>query len=246
VDFKRPSPEYVKEFSESLSEKYRAGFDPEAVVQHATVAAERGSRPVNVGRFVSARHHGTGVCVVADDRPGLLAAISAAFVVQGLDIVHGEAYTRSTPDRSTEAVDLFWVRETPSDAAPRSVGERTLALLGQTLEEVVTGRVPVRSAFPHLTDRIPSETRVRFLEGSQGELCTLEVEAHDRPGLLMALAAALRDQQVQIISCEVHSEHGQAQDRFTIAEIDGSPIDAGRRLAIQVSVLSALESPPRS
>jgi len=185
------------------------------------------------------------VCVVADDRPGLLAAISAAFVMQGLDVVHGEAYTRTTTAHTREAVDLFWVRESPSDGTPQSVGERTLIALGRTLDEIISGRRPVRSAFPHVVDRPGTETRVRFVEGSQGELATLEVEAHDRPGLLMSMAAALRDQRVQIVSCEVHTEHGRAQDRFTIAEIDGSPIDASRRLAIQVAVLSAVESPPR-
>jgi [protein-PII] uridylyltransferase len=246
VFWETPSPEYTREFSESLSEKYRGDFEPEAIVQHAAVAAARGSRPVNLGHFNSSRHFGTGICVVADDRPGLLATISAAFVMHGLDVVHGEAYTRTTAAHGREAVDLFWLRESPSDATPKSVGDRTLAALSRTLEEIMAGGRPVRSAFPHLVDRAGSETRVRFLEGSQGELCTLEVEAHDRPGLLMSMAAALRDQRVQIVSCEVHTEHGRAQDRFMIAEIDGAPIDAGRRLAIQVAVLSAVESPPRS
>ena len=45
--------------------------------------------------------------MVADDRPGLLATISAALVLCGLDVIEAEAYTRRVEGEHDEAIDVF-------------------------------------------------------------------------------------------------------------------------------------------
>jgi [protein-PII] uridylyltransferase len=83
---------------------------------------------------------------------------------------------------------------------------------------------------------------VRFIEDDDGALCTLEVETDDRSGLLFTLARALSNQNVSVERSEVNTVNSRVRDRFTLAEQDGSPISEGRRLHIQVAVISAIEA----
>jgi [protein-PII] uridylyltransferase len=86
---------------------------------------------------------------------------------------------------------------------------------------------------------------VRFIEDANGALCTLEVETEDRSGLLLSLSRALHAQKAQIVRSEVRTKGGRVFDRFVITEVDGSPVSPGRRLEIQVAVLSAAEPAKR-
>jgi len=235
----------IRRFSEALPESYRKNFDFAAIAQHARIWAERGSAPANVGLFPSKRVHGDAICVVADDRPGLLATISAALYMCGLDVIEAEAYTRSTPNKHDEAVDVFWVRRDSSQKRdPRRVGPEEIEQLRQTLIGLLEGKLERRrfgdSQRPAPTPS-SSETVVRFLENADGNFSTLEVETGDRSGLLLALSQALYNQRVQIIGSQVKTVGNRVYDRFHIVELDHSPISPARRLEIQVAILSAID-----
>ncbi|HEX6764382.1 MAG TPA: hypothetical protein VF103_02870, partial [Polyangiaceae bacterium] len=96
-------------FQASMPESYQRQFDAAQAAAHAHLSGSRAHSGVRVGTFPSQRQ-GTALCVVADDRPGLLATISAALVLQELDVIEAEAYTRRELGRPDEAVDVFWVR----------------------------------------------------------------------------------------------------------------------------------------
>src|SRR5690606_14001914 len=104
------SSEFIREFAESMPAAYRAAHDASSIAAHARVASERGSRPANVGLCPSITPGVTQLCVVADDRPGLLATISAALVLEGLDVIEAEAHTRKAGVARPQAVDVFSVR----------------------------------------------------------------------------------------------------------------------------------------
>lgn len=235
-----PSEAYVREFVESLPAAYRHRYNEAAQAAHARVAAERGNKAAHVGAFDSRRRDAQALCIVATDRPGLLATISAALVVQKLDVVNADAHTRHTPAGSNEAVDLFWVRragepvrgEPFSDDEIDALSATLVGLLEGTLEP---GTTPAASWAPGI------ETRVRFVEDDAGSLGTLEVETGDRSGLLLSLARALFQQRVQIVQSSVRTVDDRVQDRFQIVELDGSAITPERRLQIQVAVIAALE-----
>src|SRR5690606_17296911 len=106
----------------------------------------------------------------------------------------------------------------------------------ELLNDVLAGKRPdvpltIGAAPPGTRD-----TTVRFLEEGDGSLSVLEVETVDRSGLLWAIARALHNENVQIVSSQIRTEGTRVKDRFTIAEFDGSPIFNERRLAIQVAV----------
>jgi [protein-PII] uridylyltransferase len=209
---------------------------------HHAIAEARGDDLVSIGTFPSNRT-GTALCVVAEDRPGLLATISAALVLARLDVIEAEAYTRRRQDAPDEALDIFWVRHDPPELRKEPIGPEHVEQLKSTLTGLLAGkldRARIGEARPAAT---PSsvETVVRFIEGSDGSFATLEVETGDRSGLLLALSQALFNQRVQIVASQVKTTGVRVFDRFSIVELDGSPINAVRRLEIQVAVLSAVD-----
>jgi [protein-PII] uridylyltransferase len=242
-----PSEDFLRSFAASLPESYRNNFDSSAVAAHARVARERESAPANIGAFFSNRVPGAAICVVADDRPGLLATISAALVLCGLDVIEAEAYTRRIPGKHDEAVDIFWVRhEDPADHRLRLSHEEIVQLC-QTLIGLIEGKLDRRK--PDAASRAAAtpaakETVVRFIEGEDGTFATLEVETFDRSGLLLSLSQALFAQRVQIVGSQVKTRGGRVFDRFHIVELDNKPISPSRRLEIQVAILSAIDPVP--
>jgi [protein-PII] uridylyltransferase len=234
----------VRSFAASLPPSYRANFDASAILAHSRVARERESAPANIGAFFSNRVPGAAICVVADDRPGLLATISAALVMCGLDVIEAEAYTRRVAGKQDEAVDIFWVRhEDPSDQRLRLSHEEIVQLC-QTLIGLIEGKLDRRKVDPSARPAVTpaaKETVVRFIEGEDGTFATLEVETFDRSGLLLALSQALFAQRVQIVGSQVKTRGGRVFDRFHIVELDNKPISPARRLDIQVAVLSAID-----
>jgi len=242
-----PSEDFLRSFAASLPASYRSNFEQNAIAAHARIARERESAPANIGTFFSNRVPGAAICVVADDRPGLLATISAALVLCGLDVIEAEAYTRRVKGKHDEAVDVFWVRhEDPADHRLGLAHEEVLQLC-QTLIGLIDGKLDRKKADPSSRSQAtPSakETVVRFIEGEDGTFATLEVETFDRSGLLLALSQALFAQRVQIVGSQVKTRGGRVFDRFHIVEFDNKPISPARRLEIQVAILTAIDPVP--
>jgi len=180
-----PTPDAIRSFVDSMPRGYRYVFSARGIRDHARLALRRGGAIARVGRFHSARDLGAApVCVVADDRPGLLAFISAALVMERLDVVHAEAYTRRRDDARLEAVDLFWVRDLRA-ATAEDLSQERLQALEDTLGRLLRGEVSVAEASAAAGTRPPTdayEASVRFLEGGDGTLSTLEVQTVDRAG----------------------------------------------------------------
>jgi len=248
VKDRTPSLDYIREFAESMPKAYRSQHGASEVAEHAGVSLRREARAAHVERISETQGAPGALCVVAEDSPGLLATISASLVLSGLDVIDAVAHTRKTPLGRKEAVDLFWVRHADPTRWSDAITDRTVSDVETNLLQLLEGRLD-REAASRRTPPIPakvSETTVRFIENAEGGLATLEVETDDRSGLLLALAQALFSQHVQIVESSVTTRAGHVLDRFTIEELDGKPINAARRLEIQVAVLSALQIAPRS
>jgi UTP:GlnB (protein PII) uridylyltransferase len=161
-----------------------------------------------------------------------------------LDVIDGQAYTRHPNGGIPEAVDLFWVQRARRDSEPERLTDDEIAGLGDALNGLLDGQANGEGlGLPsdNAGMRASREAIVRFMEDRRGTLSVLEVEADDRFGLLLAISQALFEQRVQIESSEVRTTGQRVFDRFSIHELDGSPIRDERRLEIQVAVMSALE-----
>jgi [protein-PII] uridylyltransferase len=228
-----------------MPERYRESFDGVAIREHAAIVARRGDAPAHVEIWRRLPKGRAIMCVVADDRPGLLSLISAALVVQSLDVVTAQAYTRLVPDGDTaEAVDFLWLRR---DAAlPMPIRSNDAVQIVEVLGGLIAGKLTMESvmrrARPRAVAPAEASTRVTFNETGDATLSVLTVETYDRPGLLLAITLALFRARIQIIGSEASTTNGRVIDRFTIVELDGSPIQKHRRGAVQTAVLAAIDT----
>jgi [protein-PII] uridylyltransferase len=225
--------------------RYRDSFDGAAIREHAAIALRRGAAPAHVEIWRRLPNGRAVACVVADDRPGLLSLISAALVVQSLDVVSAQAYTRIVPEREgAEAVDFLWLRRDADLAMP--IRSADAVQLGEVLSGLLTGTLTMETVLRRAKTRASmapgSSTRVAFNETSDAGLSVLTVETFDRPGLLLAITLALFKARVQIVATEVGTSAGRVVDRFTIVELDGAPILRHRRGAVQTAVLTAIDT----
>jgi [protein-PII] uridylyltransferase len=226
-----------------MPDRYGRAHDEAATREHAAIVGRRAGRPAHVEIWRQAPRGVTVLCVVADDRPGLLAFISACLVVHHMDVVSAQAYTRRLPDGGGEAVDLIWVRRGADAGHSMPLLEAEVARVGSLLEQIVTGEVSVESVVARArssrTVPLGAATHVRF-DDDGDELAVLTVETFDRPGLLLAITMALYKAGVQIISSDAVTQAGRVVDRFAICELDGSPVRRNRRGVVQIEVLDAM------
>jgi [protein-PII] uridylyltransferase len=232
-------------FEGTMPERYRAAFDSNAKREHAAIVSRRAGAVAHVEIWKRLPAGAATLCIVADDRPGLLSLISAALVAWEMDVVSAQIYTRTIPHSGkAEAVDLVGVKRTFN--GPQPLLSPDAAHVAGTLEELIAGRTTpeevVRRARPSTGAATGSSTRVTFDENPREELAELTVETSDRPGLLLAISQALYRAQVQIIASDAKTVQGRVVDRFTIAELDGRPIRAESRGRVQMAVLSAIEN----
>ncbi|MEI9951730.1 MAG: hypothetical protein WDO74_22815 [Pseudomonadota bacterium] len=217
---------------------YARVFTATEVLDHARIVARRGAHLVHAE--ICLGPSGDQVCVVAEDRPGLLALVTDALLVHGLSIRNAKVYCRQRADGQSEAVDFFQLEHTKGDASV-GVGASELGSFLQTLSELVAEDVLAASRPSAVPTSSSPATRVYFeIEGLRRGEATLLVEAPDSEGLLNAITNALHDQNVHIRASEIRTEAGVAHDRFELVSNDAQTLSAVRLCDIQQAVHAAL------
>lgn len=234
------APGFFHEFVGSMPERYLLANTPEAIVAHARVALTRGEAPVHAAVVPSRHPEFAELCVVAADRPGLLARIAAAITAGRLEVLAAQVYSRPLdPERGElEAVDLFWVRDRVDGAEGV---ERALPRLLRDLDEVCAGRVDPEallrertgSASPWRERPSPAiPTEVAIDDRASPRHTVVEVFAKDRPGLLYTLARALHELGLQIALSKINTEGTKIADVFYVNELDGAKVVPGERFKV--------------
>jgi [protein-PII] uridylyltransferase len=232
----------VEAFASSMPTRYGVLFDPRAIRRHAAIAHRRGKRLAYAEVWRALGDGTAALCVVADDRPGLLSAIAAALVSHKLDVITALVFSRATGAGDLEAVDFLWVRRSiSSDTAvigadeAHSVGEVLSAILAGTIsiEEIASRSAPSSP----LTD--PS-VEVRFDPNDEEGRAILLVEAPDRPGMLLTITRELFQHGAQIARSLVRTADRRAYNRFELSEFSGQALSAERRAQIRAAVVAAL------
>jgi [protein-PII] uridylyltransferase len=244
IDREPPDDAAVRAFASSMPASYRAMFDTEAIEAHAAIVARRNARTTHVEVWKELPERVVAICVVADDRPGLLSRISAALVAHDMDVVAAQAYGRGRSRAAREAVDFLWIRRFagPSGTHPPIRG-RDIERIGESLDALVRGRATFDGAvkFAQAVRASRESTRVRFEPDAEDGCTVLTIEASDRPGLLLLITRTLFRERVQIVGSHVTTRDGRAVDRFRLTELDGAPLRRARLLGLQTAVLAAIE-----
>jgi UTP:GlnB (protein PII) uridylyltransferase len=233
----RAALEDVAAFAASMPPSYREAFDPAEIATHAAIVARRGAGVTHVEPWDELPGRVLCVCVVAPDRAGLLARVSAALVAHEIDVVRAYGYTREGRDGVAEAICFFWLRRLRAGEL-ETVSPEDVVAVAETIDALLRDDATLEPAPPPPPQT--GATHVSFERGASGGM-VLTVEATDRPDLLLAVTQTLYRAGLQIVGVRATSERGRAVDRFEIVEHDGTAVGAERVLTLHIAVLSAIE-----
>jgi [protein-PII] uridylyltransferase len=241
IDAKRA---FLATFLASMPERYVLANPPEAIAAHAELA-RRHEGTVSI-EIVPSRHpEAAEICVVAADRPGLLAAITAAIAASRLEVHAAQIHSR-TSDRGVEAIDLFWVRDRGDGVQGVA---RSIPKLVRDVESILEGRVDGRELVQARVGRSIERkspdvrTRVSIDDRASPRHTVIEVITRDRPGLLFAISDVLHRLGLGIAVAKINTEGTRAADVFYVSESDGAKIALGQRShAVETSLCGALDA----
>lgn len=230
-------------FASSMPPGYRRAFGEDAAARaaHAAIVQRRGEAAAHLELWGRHPGHVAALCLVATDRPGLLAQVFAALVAFGIGIDRALAFSRALPGGGAEAVDFLWVRRVGGGQA-EPLEEAQVAALGKAIDALVSERAALQPTPPRARAAGSGASRVRFEPGERGAPTVLTVEASDRPGLLLALTQTFFRAGLQIVGMRAETWKGCVEDRFELREADGTSLGPERRLVLQTAVLEALDA----
>jgi [protein-PII] uridylyltransferase len=239
----------VAAFVASMPLAYPNAFSPEEIRVHEAIVRRRGEQPTHIEIWKQISEQVVGICVVANDKPGLLSCISAALVGARIDVVAADAYCRKRDDGTVEAVDFLWIRRLSSqNGVVPPIRARDIVSVANAIEQAagepatISGASERVPSAPELEEpSAPASARIRFDTDPKDGTTVLTVEAVDRPGLLLAVTQALFRAGLQIIGLRATTERGAAVDRFHIAEVDGAALKPDRLLTLQTAILGAID-----
>jgi [protein-PII] uridylyltransferase len=210
--------EITTQFIASMPGAYAQAFDHADAEEHARIVLGRGSA---IAQVVVWRMLPQGVailCVVAEDRPGLVALVSAAFLAHALDVRSAQIYCRTTPDGGVEAVDFFWLRNVSSGAG---LDVSRLEACARTIRELLGAEADGPRLPDHATG-FDAGAHVAFTQDpAASDRYEVTLEARDFPGLLHTVARLLHQHGLEVIRCEIRTEEGIARDRFWVTSFSG-------------------------
>jgi [protein-PII] uridylyltransferase len=230
-------------FVATMPAVYESLYGKAEVAEHAAIASRRGDRLVHAELWQSPK--GPQLCVVAEDRPGLLALVTDALLAQGMAIQSARAFGRQASQDRIEAVDFLELRALggPDDVAAQLDADG-LQAFAKSLSELIADDMAQRSAPSGSSAETEPTTRVYFERQSPGDgRYLLVVDAPDSDGLLHAVSSALHSKGMRIIACEIRTEGGRARDRFEVEPSSQRALSDTQLCDVQLAVLDAL--PPR-
>jgi UTP:GlnB (protein PII) uridylyltransferase len=228
----------MDQFVATMPDAYERLYAASEVAEHAAIVSRRGSQLIHAELWQSAK--GPLLCVVAEDRPGLLALVTDALLAQGRAIQSARAFCREAGKGRLEAVDFLELRALggPNDVTAQLDADE-LQAFAQSLSELIAD--DMAQSAPRAETEL--STRVYFERQSPAEGCyLLVVDARDSDGLLHAVSSALHVKGMRIMACEIRTVGGRARDRFEVEPSSQRALNDGELCDVQLAVLDALLS----
>jgi [protein-PII] uridylyltransferase len=237
---------FLAEFIGSMPERYLLANTPAAIVAHAELARTHTGKPASIALVPSRHPEAAEICVIAPDRPGLLAAITAAIAASRLEVHAAQIHTRAVAGAAVDAVDLFWVRDRGEGASGVA---RALPKLERDLAAILAGEAsPIelarRRGQAQRAERSSPKVKIQVSvdDRASPRHTVIEVVARDRPGLLFSISEALHGLRLSISVAKINTEGSRVADVFYVSEADGSKVAPGKRsVEVQTTLLAALE-----
>jgi [protein-PII] uridylyltransferase len=240
------APDPISSLVASMPPAYPQIFERRDIVEHLSIVEARRGRRAHAAEWRQLPGGTVIVCVVADDVPGLLSLVSAAFVSHHLDVTSAQIFCRPT-EHGVEAVDFFWLKRARPSRLPQQIDPTEIASVSNMLDELVGEENQARQLAVQELERIAPELPVRprvFYDTRalrRGEVI-LNVVTPDRPGLLLAITLSFLRQGLEVMASEVRTDQGVASDRFTLRDANGGNLSANRLADIQRQIIAALKT----
>lgn len=240
------APDPISELVASMPPAYPQIFERRDIAEHAHIVFSRGRKRAYAAQWRQLPGGTVIVCVVADDVPGLLSLVSAAFVAHQLDVTSAQIFCRPVAN-GIEAVDFFWLKRARPSRLPQHIGTEEIASVANMLDELVGEEAHARKLAVKELERVAPELPVRprvFYDTRalrRGEVI-LNVVTPDRPGLLLAITLSFVHQGLEVVASEVCTDQGVASDRFTLRDAKGGVLSAHRLADIQRQIIAALKT----
>jgi UTP:GlnB (protein PII) uridylyltransferase len=217
-----PPSELAAQFVASMPAAYARAFDEADAEEHARIVLSRGAEPARVVVWRSLSQGVAILCVVTDDRPGLVALVSSAFLAHALDVRAAQIYCRSCADGRLEAVDFFWLKNA---AGKVPLEASRLEACGRTILELLTAELSFDGATPAKPNKDARAKLEYVKDSSVSDAWDVSLEAQDFPGLLHTVARLLHQHGLEVVRCEIRTEDGIAKDRFIVTSFTGAPAE---------------------
>ncbi len=244
----------VESFLRTMPLEYERAFSPAAIELHRNIVLGRLPDEVRVALCEAPAGEDAVLCVVANDEPGLLSLVCAAFVTHQLDVRAAQIFARRIPGAPDEAVDFFWVRPMDHDA-PASLPLERVTLVQATLSQFLGRSDPdddddddpvLRAPTARPPAFRPSERSISVhfdLRSLAEGRSVLVLDAPDTERLLLAVTRALALAGVDIVASEVRTVDDWAHDRFTL-ELGEKTLDSEACERVLAAVNESFQRPP--
>jgi [protein-PII] uridylyltransferase len=240
---------FIDHFVSGLPERYFYANEARTIFEHALFAHGAQSHTASI-RQGTVSHPYFELWVVADDRPGLLAMITATLSRAKLKVRSAQVYSWIGQDGRSRSLDIFWVRG-PED---KERAERLLPRLASELENVVANP----PAPEELEQRALSGTRsgsyardahfsteVNVDNKSASNYTVIEVITRDRAGLLFVLSHTLQQLGLSIWFAKINTEGERVIDVFYVSDAERRklviPTEIGRTRNALIAAVERLD-----
>jgi [protein-PII] uridylyltransferase len=203
--------------------RYLASRDQSEVARDASLVAQLTRSPAATEALLAVSpgpaEGAYAVTIASENRPELLARLSGAMALAGLDILSVEAHGVT----AGITLDTFVV----TSATARPVSTETFATLERLVRAALRDRlelaVRLRERRKHYPARVSGAVTVSV--EPVGWMTELRVAAPDRPGLLHDIARAVSATGLGIGWAKVRTIDGVAHDVFSLVGPEGGPAD---------------------
>lgn len=245
----RGEREFLEHFLAAMPERYLYANEPSDIVRHSRFARQAQMQQINVTVMTTDAPY-VELAYIADDRPGLLAMITATLTAARFKVISAQVYSWVDSFGRTRALDLFWVRGSTVEAVTCATSrlERDFSrLLSQELTpaDLVTGGVRASRWSDRPTPKVQLDVNIDNRCASRDTV--IEVTTRDQLGLLFWLSNALQSLGLTISLAKINTEGTQVADVFYVTDAQGSKVTDPARLAeIKKRILSTVANLEKS
>jgi [protein-PII] uridylyltransferase len=239
----RGEREFLDHFLAAMPERYLYANDAADIVRHSRFARQAQMKQVNVTVMTTNEPY-VELGFIADDRPGLLAMITATLTAARFKVISAQVYSWVDQFGRLRALDLFWVRCGESadgviSGVPRL--ERDFSrLVGKELSpaDLVTGGSRSRWS-DRPTPKVQTEVSIDNRCATRHSV--IEITTKDQLGLLFWLSNTLQHLDLQISLAKINTEGTQVADVFYVTDAEGAKVTEPERIeAIKSQILATV------